>query len=160
MNASSTSAATPASQPEAAEPSSKAEQQLPAQLRHRGHAEPPSSSEAAGDPMQPPQPGAATMSREARELSDTDADGKAAKLAAVARGQANSSEVHSVIHDMPCKLLCPACGESDPGYRPSLVDIPGTALHKHKLGCMCGFFSWKHARLMVRSASHAGKCRL
>lgn len=108
MNASSIPAATPASQPEAAEPSSNAEQQLPAQLRHRGHAEPPLGSEAAGDesnPMQAPQPGAATMSREARELSDADVDGKAAKLAAVAKGQANSSEVCHAQQHMPPFVL-------------------------------------------------------
>ena len=109
-NASSIPAAMPASQSEAAETSSKANQQLPAQLRHRGHAEPPLTSEAAGDPMQPPQPGAATMSREAREPSEADADGKAAKLAALARGQANSSEVHSVMQHMLARSCC-GCAE-------------------------------------------------
>lgn len=96
-DASNPPAATAAGQPEALQPSSAAEQQLPAQLRHRGHAQQSSSSGAAGDPMQPPQPGAATMSREAAEQSDADADKKAAKLAAVAMGQANSSEVRKSI---------------------------------------------------------------
>ncbi|KAK9853101.1 hypothetical protein WJX84_000605 [Apatococcus fuscideae] len=84
-----------ASQQEAAASSSRPEQQLPAELRHRGHAEQSVSGGAAEDPMQPPQPGMATMSREGAEQADEDADKKTARLAAVARGQANSSEVLS-----------------------------------------------------------------
>ncbi len=48
---------------------------------------------AEGDPMRPPETGAASMSRDAVVQSQDDQDSKAAKMAAIARGQANSSEV-------------------------------------------------------------------
>ena len=82
------------SQSAAASPSWGTEQ-LPAQLRHRGHAGQAGSAAVEEDPLEAPRQDAASMSREDPKQQDEAGDpGKqAAKLAAVARAQANSSQV-------------------------------------------------------------------
>ena len=74
-------------------PTSSQPQQLPTQLRHRGHADPCEARLREEDLTTPPHADAAVMTREPADEGQDDASEKAAKMAAVARGQANSSEV-------------------------------------------------------------------